>query len=787
MNPFGWIIDKISDWVRWAFEGVYPVINDFWNMLYSTALNPFETPNGFTNLLMVLALGFIILFGFAHLIKNMGQYTQKRMLKKVLVIVFAMIGIVLMSRLVTNDEKEITFNTSLIYVKSDVSINPSDKNPNITVDSLGYTTISTNSAFSEDPFSEGSTVLSADNKKRTSVLFFPSQSFGIKNSVKYTPNFALAVGIHPISVTYGNVGKSGVFLSQHDILGKTLPQGITTSTNICPGGIASDKDGAADKGTAYSTFGKLLDLENKDNRVQESKKILDSANGYKAVGCVENATAYRKDIIFHNEAETNKKASHYEVVSFYYPLALLANLGNIDISADIQSYKSDFLFGAEAKTGEETTAASQASPEEKARNELYANILKEIEATGYLNKDEAGLADKLSLVSKFNVEKKEANVFNTKNLATHITGQLNLIAENLKKIASYETAIKQNSPGTNVSQLQAEIKKLEAQNESIYTPLTTKTNHLLSVFSLGDALSLAAFKEASTETKAIKISSMMTGLSTNAEVFSDKEKRLIDLYNKVLDFASKYKEANSIVGNKTFDDVMGNFLSKQSTYGKNLLSGGDMVLKLFCSNDENLKKINTALKNIGASEVTDEVVKCSGGTGTIVDKDKLIDIFNSVVSLQNKKDTLSYVNLVTYYGRIFKSSDNSKLGTIVDTKYEDTLPVKIGNFTLVSPLYYYNKLINDDISGIPPFVNLKNIEGKVYMPEGVYDLKIGGIKSWYKDLDDEKGAEYANPLTVFNIPLLGTIIVAGLFLLNLTFIAGGFMFVISLFLTLIKD
>lgn len=780
MFPFWNIAEKIQDWVRGAFEAIYPTINDFWNMLYGTKINPFETPNGLATLFMSLSIIFIILFGVTHLLRNVGAYTQKRMIKKTFIILLSILSVILMWNLVKADEKEVTFNLSLVYFRWDVS--PDESNLNVTSESLWYAWVTVDNAFSQDPFAD-EVLAWAGSNGRSNITFSPFHALWIRWSIKYTPQFALAVWVLPKQVGFNDIGKSGVYFSQSDMIGKTLPSGVSKWTSICPSPVKWDEK------SWTAAFGTLLPDET-NIRFVEGKKLTNNDTGYKGIGCLEKITPYRKDLIFLNEA-SGKKTIDFEVVPMYYPLILLAQYGNFDIAKQQDVLMQDFLFATEVSDSSET-----ATEADKEKNQKFGELYDKLSAIGAFDSgNNVGFnVWKLSSVNKFNQWKTE-DIFSVDLLITEVNSKLNAIKTNIEQINQNEASLERADSSTSPAVIEAYKKAIDNARQTMvdtYNTLNDPKNNLIDIFKgyLGNIITVNRMKTASAASLEPELTAMINGIENSKNLFySDKELKFQEIYKEFIQFGVDYK-VDAFANVKSADDLFRAIDNEKDVYGKNLFSGTEIITKLICHDEETKKKMNIALKSAGAAEITDEVVKCTGGNWVVVDKEKLAGVLDSIVSVQYKKDKLTSVNLISYYGKILKGSlDNKKIGRINDIQYDanSTLPTKIGNYTLVSPLHYYKKLIDWDYSGLPTFINLKNIDGKVYMPEWVYDLKIGGVKSWYKDLDAVNGEKFGNDMSVFGIPLLSSILFVALFILNTFLLLWAFIFILSYFVILIKD
>lgn len=803
MWPFSNITEKIQDGVRWAFEAIYPTINSFWNMLYGVNMNPFEMPNGLTTLFMSLSIIFIILFGVSHLLKNVGAYTQKRMMKKTIIILWSIGMVILLWNLMKTNEKEVTFNMGLVYFRQDVS--PEDSNINVTTESLWYAGITWDNAYAKDPFSD---VVAGgwNDKSRTNITISPFHAFGVRWSIKYTPNFALAVWVLPMQVGYNDVAKPGVYFNQADMLGKSLPNGVQKGTSICPTPASNAIADSADPATAtkswLSAFGSLLPSENTNIRYIEGKKMTSTDNGYKWVACIEKITPYRKDIIFSNEATGKGKTVNFEVVPMYYPLVLLGQYANVDISSNIDTLTQDFLFATDnsSNTGSGSTAPTDA---DKQKNEGFVALYDKLNALGALDRGNTSTTfnvDKLTSVVNFNAGK-GWDEFAVDGLITEVTTKLNSIKTNLEAIKTNQAHLAglvgktDNASQALEKSYRDSITKNKQEMLNTYSSITGTNNNLIEIFKgyLGSTPTYQKLQNSSVETLEPEISSMISGITNSKNLFyTDTELKFQELYKEFKTFATT-NNISSIANAKNPSDFFIALENEKAVHWQNLFSGNEIILKILCTDKtgETLKKLNISLKSAGVPELTENVVNCSAGVGgTIVDKERLQEVLDKIVSVQYNKDKVTSVNLISYYGKILTNSkDNKQIGRINDIKYDvnSTLPTKIGNYTLVSPLYYYKKLITQDYSGLPTFINLKNIEGKVYMPEGVYDLKIGGVKSWYKDLDAVNGDKFGNDMSVFGIPLLASILFILIFLANVVLLLGAFVFIISYFIILIKD
>lgn len=749
---------------------------------------------------MILSIIFIILFWVAHLLKNVGSYTQKRMIKKTLIILLSIGLVLLLGNFMKTNEKEVTFNMWLVYFRQDVT--PEDTNLNVTTDSLWYAWVTSDNAYSKDPFSDV-TSNAANDKSRTNITISPFHAFGIRWSIKYTPNFALAVWVLPMQVMYNDVVKQWIYFSQSDMMGKSLPSGIAKNTNICPSTITAATESSEGTGSTVkswlATFGNLLSAQDNNVRYTEWKKITSSDNGYKGVACVEKVTPYRKDIIFLNEATGNGKTINFEVVPMYYPLVLLAQYGNVDTSNQLEALTQDFLFATESSTGSGSTAPSDA---DKQKNEGFVALYNKLNAIGVFdngNTSNTFNLDKLTLVSKFNNGKWDE--FAVDGIVTEVTTKLNSVKNNLEAIKTNQTRLQALSGKTDAASqalaktYQDAIAKNKKEMLDTYASITGANNNLVEVFKgyLGQTPTQQKLSNASAETLEPEISAMISGITNAKNLFyTDTEIKFQAIYKEFKEFA-KTNNIASIANASNPSDFIVALGNEKTIHWQNLFSWNDIILKILCSDKswDTLRKTNIALKAAGIPELTDNVINCSAWVwGTIVDKEKLLDVLDKIVTVQYKKDQITSVNLISYYGKILTNSkDNKQIGRISDIKYDanSTLPTKIGNYTLVSPLYYYKKLISQDYSGLPTFINLKNIEWKVYMPEGVYDLKIGGVKSWYKDLDSLNGDKFGNDMSVFGIPLLSSLLFVILFLANVVLLFWAFVFVLSYFIILIKD
>lgn len=804
---FDGIGDSIKDWLQNWFEKINPVTNDVYNTLYWITLNPFDMPNSITAMLTTLTVVAIITYWVFYLLQNVSEFNQKKTAKKSwLIIIFVLLTIWLGS-LFYDDNKETTFNLHLVYKKTAWTTAQN------TVQNMGYSAISAWTAFSEDPFGN-----SAGWASRTTVVFTPSDAtawFDIKGSVKYN-GLSMVVWVNPLIGKYGDIIDGKTYISQHDIYLSKTPKAVDAWLDLCPQSWSGGSVG-------LSTFSEMVNTED-DTRLANFKKVATvGENGiwYKLVQCVGSGEkSYKKDLVFLNEGVsegwngTSVKRNVFVVIPYYYPLDIL-NWYTIHNGWDtsLSSANDDFVM----KPSVTTWSWSQYTQDEKKRNEKYMEFVARFKAN-WINKSDFTDGgkwvldwfnlDKFTEIKGFNItsswakdkESYDENPYLTDivRVSNDILSTLNPTLEKEAQIANKvkNTAITDTWALEEIANWRLLLDWLKTKAETQYADIMSDSKNRLKVFdSIQPSPALSEFKNLSTSERLVKIQYLkwaVEDMQSNASFYNKKEQTLRDIMTDLAKFQKEDKTGTVKIipqGSAEIRQSLTNFFLAGWELGKSLEDADGFLLKHICwDNKDKIKTVNNNLKNFWIETIEKSIVDCETWVKwTIVDKSKLVGILNQVVSRQYKKDKIADVNLMLYYGKVVNSSEKQAFWDYTSTSYDDSkiVPVKIGSYTFVSPLYYYKKLLSWDFKGLPIFLNLKPIGGKVYMPDAVYDMKIGSPVSWYKDLDWIHGEEYSEDLSV-GVPTVWNILVSLLFLLNIWLFIGAFVYIITLFIILLK-
>jgi len=802
-NPFDGVQDSIKDWLQTWFEKINPITNDFYNTMYWIKINPFDIPNSITAILTSLSILIIIVFWIWFLFQKISQYNQKQTAKKsALIIIFIMITLWIGSLFYDNN-KEVTFNLHLIYKKSD--------NRNNTIDNMGYKDISVWNAFSEDPFK------TAQEQDwwvwRTSIWFDVYDQLKIKWNLKYTGittswwnGLNLAVWVNPLIWKYADIVDKTTYLSQHDIYLSKNSKAVDSAIDICPQWLETWTGWS----NWMSTFVEMLSWED-GWRVLIFKNMLKEDSWYKLTQCLNNW--YRKDLIFKNAGDTvawdwNKVGKDvYAIIPMYYPLDILNEYTLHNWTAEWQV--DDFILKPTIQTW---NGGASISEDEKLRNTKYIDFEKKLkkiglEPTDFTTWNKPNIKgfdiEKFSIINTYNTSMKNnlkiydenAYIDDVLLVASGAYNKANDVENYTSKINLKEISLK-NSTNTGAldelekDKISLEQTILDLDNE--YSKLVSDNSNQLKVFSiLSLSPSLAEFKWMTSREKFNKLSTIKDSIvliKNNKWFYTENENKLKELLYQIKEFEDldKTKSIKFFLWTTDLYQVLWTFFTSWEVFWKNLESADNYILQHICT-DKKIDKINDKLTIMWVEVIWKEIIDCSAWTkGTIVDKSSLVWIFNKVIAYQYKKDKLKEVNLMTYYGKIVNKTEQKAFWALYQSDYDSTQPINIWNYTLISPLYYYKKLLDGDFNWLPTFLNLKDIWGKVYLQDKVYDMKLWSPMSWYKDLDGIHGDEYTDYLNLW-IPVVNNILVNLVLLINICLFALSYLYIITMFVILLKS
>jgi len=208
---FWWVIDSIKSWLQNWLEVLYPEMNEFKWALFWTSINPFDLPNGIVNILTYLFVLIIIVTWISYLVLNISNFSQKKTAKKAFLIILAVVLTIFSWSLFTTDEDDIIFNLSLVYKKAD--------NINTQLSDLWYAWISAWQNFSNNPYNPLSENTASD--MRTNISFNVNEQLWKTNewwnyfkwSMKYTPDFKMAVWVNPLLWVYKKIVNNNIYLN----------------------------------------------------------------------------------------------------------------------------------------------------------------------------------------------------------------------------------------------------------------------------------------------------------------------------------------------------------------------------------------------------------------------------------------------------------------------------------------------------------------------------------------------------------------------------------------------
>lgn len=834
------IWEKLNNAFTRLTEIVYPMMNDFKLMLYGANYNPFEVSSSLFHLLLFIYLMSVILFWLSFILWNINQLSNKQTIKKTLLLLLFVFIWIWMSLKMEEKNNLKPFNLSLVYIKgaNDGSVEVIDKNK----------WYSHNESL--DSKYNAKTLFSSENINKYLVLDI-QEAFGIDNWLSSTykddKSFQkFIVWINPIYLPYNEVSVKDSYFSNLDLYNinhnkkevdlKELKFTKTSFSNFLDIlYLETDNKVKWKENIIPSTAERSS--EKYKNAIMYKWKPFRFWGEY-----ADPKYPYKSDLIFLYENDKDSKSPsteyivvpYFDIVRYFIPTLEENDFGIFALAQQKKKKEENVNAGKnEIPIEVKQWYTSIMSNLNKIK---WIEVLKDpklLDSTSNLTTDikdgdnELKLANvddvKLRYIMNFNISTKNSDIYDIENLKKYLYDYSEKNIEALKKLreivkkynkASIELQQTPNDE-TKINTVNIEKKNFELSKQKIVDKFKSITSRevfsttvpektwILEVLNVVNKPVESDFTWLDLiwgETKIwnliTKLENLKVSLSQTDRYKLTRDEQLvfnvIESINKVI--PEEYKSQILNKNNEVLYTLI-NFINLWNNLDISL-NFDDILLTYVCKAGKINEDFEKRIESFWLKTSLDDIINCAGWKGKweIIDKDKFKDLLSSIIQAELRANFISEnVDIITLLWSV--KEDNTLINKVytawsVNDLDQDFLinRVQFGKYQFVSPLMWYNALLNNKTRIINSiFINLEPIQWEVYTAKWVYNMKIWEVNSWYKDLDWVNGWNYAKALNFSPLPLVHHIVLLLIALFTLISYCSLFMFLYLVYHTLMNS
>lgn len=795
---FDKIWESINNWFRYMTEIVYPAQNQLDTIMWSIPYDPFSVFLWLFFIWAIIYTIFIIATWIQFILSNLNDLSNKQTLKKsILIIVFVLLWIWLTLKVNSLNVYK-PFNLNLAYIMNwevwDDEIIDSNK---------AYENYTRNSEYNSNE-------IFWENKEFKKYI-----TFNVKDA--FDPNWTwkisylyrnedeenykeFLVWIYPVYVWYKDISISKWFLSNLDLyniertneaVDVSFPNWKFDSTNFIQylDLIYPNREDIS-KIDILPSPEELALKNNADKYITYLKDEYSYAWQYTS-----QEYPYKIDIILKNENDDGVKyivLPYYNVLNFLNE-EILTSESWIDalMFKDIEEINTDINQLLKFEYNSIYSKIKNNFPE-LLNEDIYKSTINYVTSNDRNTTSWLSISwvneDKINFIVAYN-KYYNNNLYDINIIATDTKEKIdNTLWELDVYLSQYNSYIStKNSLPENLTTAQIQwIQKIESELEKQKQKIYDKYNELLQTsidWKVATTINVLRALEAQTlypsynefidigwddiENKITEQKRILRILSNHLKsqngYFSNNEEVLIDILKDINTLQTKLPEGYEIQNNNNIVlYTIFAFAWQQETFKYSEVSD-KLLLRAFCKDWKKIENTFSKLNKLWV-EIDENILNCEldNWTWEIINDEKLKELLIDAIRIDIKKEVLNKeVNLISYLWGIAES--NKLVNNIFTTGIKDseesnkflTSKIDFWKYSLISPLVYYKTLIDWELNNIPwIFINLLDIEWKVYTEKWVYNMKIWDKSSWYKDLDPVNWSKYSNPLTILWIPFL---------------------------------